>query len=584
MFSSNYNRLLALEEELLKQKKVVKHSQNHQFQTKLLNNDKLSESQPDFSYSNQLLALEQELILQRRNAKPEYQIKENKKYQRIAKMLNYEHSANNKILELQQSLSKVSCNKQKRQKRNHKKSRSQKAQAMTFDYNEAIEIQYQGDSFAASLDYTTTEQTDFDLDNDISTIEVESFEVEENNHQTPEKIIPEVLPPASQEDTESFETEIQAILSGAKVYEPKQPKKTDTSSLSQTKNNNQQTNTPKLQPPSPQPQTENPHAIFDKIAQNMAYANSFDLGTISLEKRFDEFDSLLDAQESKALTLKPSQSTEENHLVELNYADFEHDLALMNETIPIHSIQLGKQVFNNFTANPIKFLGNKKLKIQTINPDTSKYTSQTINVRVQEKDNSPDLITESIELYELPNSTATRDIYLVENVDNSYIFQPTATNKATEFKTYFLPWSSGKAYMLELADKADYFLTPNLNGCCLMINGTRQNPVVIHANYDSPRLSLDIEGMSFEEQIAAYRKHQLKQYTRFYGNMAHQLIDDNIFDSQAATSILDPEFYLSRAGLASVFGIRKNGEWTFYYNLQKANQNITAELWPNLVL
>ena len=62
----------------------------------------------------------------------------------------------------------------------------------------------------------------------------------------------------------------------------------------------------------------------------MAYANSFDLGTISLEKRFDEFDSLLDAQESKALTLKPSQSTEENHLVELNYADFEHDLALMN--------------------------------------------------------------------------------------------------------------------------------------------------------------------------------------------------------------------------------------------------------------
>lgn len=333
MFIPNYNRLLALEEELFKHRKSVKHRKNYKSQKNI-------KTQTYLSDSNRLLALEEELISQRRNSKYEYQIKENKKYQRMAKMLNYENSANNKILALQQSLSKESVNKQKHRKRDRTKSKTQKTQAMTFDYNEAIELQYQGNSFAAALDYTTTEQSD--LDDDISTIEVESFEVKEDN-QTSEAVIPEVLPPESEEDTESeqaadaeaFEADIQAILSGAKTYEPKQ-QQTNKSSLSQAKstqtNNNQtQENTSTNQTPSPQPQTENPHAIFDKIAQNMAYANSFDLGTISLEQRFDEFDDLLDAQESKALTVKSSPTTEENDLIELNYADFEHDLALMSE-------------------------------------------------------------------------------------------------------------------------------------------------------------------------------------------------------------------------------------------------------------
>jgi hypothetical protein len=345
MFISNYNRLLAVEEELFKQRKAVKHRKNYKSQKNI-------KTQTYLSDSNRLLALEEELISQRRNSKIEYQIKENKKYHRMAKMLNYENSANNKILALQQSLSKETVNKQKHRKRDRTKSKTQKTQAMTFDYNEAIELEYRGDSFAASLDYTTTEQSD--LDYDISTIEVESFEVKEDN-QTPEAVIPEVLPAAPEEteseqaaDAEAFEADIQAILSGAKTYEPKQQKTSDTSSLSQAKstqtNNNQpQENTPTKQTPSPQPQKENPHAIFDKIAQNMAYANSFDLGTISLEQRFDEFDDLLDAQESKALTVKSSPAIKENDLVELNYADFEHDLALMSEAIPeIDSVQIEK--------------------------------------------------------------------------------------------------------------------------------------------------------------------------------------------------------------------------------------------------
>lgn len=40
---------------------------------------------------------------------------------------------------------------------------------------------------------------------------------------------------------------------------------------------------------------DHPHAIFDRIGRNMAYATTFDLGTLELQNRFNEFDRQLDA-------------------------------------------------------------------------------------------------------------------------------------------------------------------------------------------------------------------------------------------------------------------------------------------------
>src|SRR5690606_33814227 len=38
--------------------------------------------------------------------------------------------------------------------------------------------------------------------------------------------------------------------------------------------------------------TENRHAIFDKIAENMRFASAYDLGSVTLSNRFDRFDSM----------------------------------------------------------------------------------------------------------------------------------------------------------------------------------------------------------------------------------------------------------------------------------------------------
>lgn len=43
---------------------------------------------------------------------------------------------------------------------------------------------------------------------------------------------------------------------------------------------------------------EDPHAIFDQMGHNMRYANTFDLGTVEIDRRFDAFEHELDREES----------------------------------------------------------------------------------------------------------------------------------------------------------------------------------------------------------------------------------------------------------------------------------------------
>ncbi len=58
---------------------------------------------------------------------------------------------------------------------------------------------------------------------------------------------------------------------------------------------------------SPTPTYSDAHSVFDRMGKSMAYANSFDLGTITLEQRFDEFDRLLDVEEKDSQLLSSTQ-------------------------------------------------------------------------------------------------------------------------------------------------------------------------------------------------------------------------------------------------------------------------------------
>ncbi|MGH7596276.1 MAG: papain-like cysteine protease family protein [bacterium] len=77
-----------------------------------------------------------------------------------------------------------------------------------------------------------------------------------------------------------------------------------------------------------EPPPNHPHAIFDRMGKNMSYATTFDLGTLELKNRFNEFDRQLDASEKRTPPRKMIEAFAGP--VELNDLDFAEDFAAMS--------------------------------------------------------------------------------------------------------------------------------------------------------------------------------------------------------------------------------------------------------------
>ena len=125
-----------------------------------------------------------------------------------------------------------------------------------------------------------------------------------------------VTPNTSKEelsDAQAFAEDLQAILNGEKTYDAEQQQVVPTSSSTSPPaastphphdifDKGQTTISPQ-QPIQPEPPfTSRSHAVFDQMGKNMAHATDFDQGTLelSLEQRFNEFDRILDVEESKS--------------------------------------------------------------------------------------------------------------------------------------------------------------------------------------------------------------------------------------------------------------------------------------------
>ena len=107
-------------------------------------------------------------------------------------------------------------------------------------------------------------------------------------------------------DAEAFAADLEAILRGEKVYEPPvEPSQPSVVAQPPTPaqpaavpERSQAQSLPKKQPSA--------HDIFDQMS--MSYATAFDLGTFSLEQTFDEFDAILDGEDSVSLSYEEDES------------------------------------------------------------------------------------------------------------------------------------------------------------------------------------------------------------------------------------------------------------------------------------
>lgn len=137
-------------------------------------------------------------------------------------------------------------------------------------------------------------------------------------------------------DDEEFMADLKSILGGQKAYDPILKKMVNKEEIVERGAEvPQRTEPPMRNEKELKPLGQkNEHEIFDRIAQSMVYANAYDLGSISLEKRFDDFDRLIELEEKKKQSKKAAnlgpKGTEVNNLPKLpstfSSQDFIEDL------------------------------------------------------------------------------------------------------------------------------------------------------------------------------------------------------------------------------------------------------------------
>jgi hypothetical protein len=94
-------------------------------------------------------------------------------------------------------------------------------------------------------------------------------------------------------EKDELAADMEAILSGQKVYDPASGRTVDRDSMA-----TQPSAPASAPPPAPSgPEFSNEHAIFDAIRESMTYANAYDLGTVELENRFADFDRRADIEQ-----------------------------------------------------------------------------------------------------------------------------------------------------------------------------------------------------------------------------------------------------------------------------------------------
>lgn len=79
-------------------------------------------------------------------------------------------------------------------------------------------------------------------------------------------------------------------------------------------------------------QTKNEHAIFDRIAQSMEKARAYDLGSVELQQRFNDFDHAADAAKTEQMRRPTSPTPSPSKVAEqTSTADFIQDLDRIKE-------------------------------------------------------------------------------------------------------------------------------------------------------------------------------------------------------------------------------------------------------------
>lgn len=182
-----------------------------------------------------------------------------------------------------------------------------------------------------------------------------------------------------------------------------------------------------------------------------------------------------------------------------------------------------------------------------------------------------------------------------------------ATNLGTgDTRIYFLPWSQTSIYRIRPKAgntpglNGNLFLTPNLDGCMVTVEGTPQNPTVYHANASNAPLTADEQDL-LDRAMGATNEGFVENVIKIDKMKTNQAVFSAIPPKNPPPPVLNPpdkahfdlleydrgsttRFTPNAFGLSdmtqslhygTVFGVRKNGAWTFY----KQSYRIVRRKW-----
>jgi len=126
--------------------------------------------------------------------------------------------------------------------------------------------------------------------------------------------------------------DMKSILNGEKVYDPVSKQTVNRDQLGKQTSQAQnaqpfQQGSARTQSKEPsQPEFKNEHAIFDRIAQSMEYANAYDMGTMELDNRFSDFDRLFDYEEESKTKKRKGPDKKNDRDLKVGNEEFIQDL------------------------------------------------------------------------------------------------------------------------------------------------------------------------------------------------------------------------------------------------------------------
>jgi len=139
-------------------------------------------------------------------------------------------------------------------------------------------------------------------------------------------------------------------------------------------------------------------------------------------------------------------------------------------------------------------------------------------------------------------------------------------------RAYYLHWKKGMAYSMTLGTEVNLFFTAELSGCCVMVFETNDGPTVFHGNID-----VQFRDLKRNEKFNSY-------YRLLYDYIWHKKssmfltiaakLKPNVTVTDRWSCVL-PGFYQqqSQDGKIKIFGVRRNKQWRFYYNLKTKLKN-----------